>query len=280
MEFLTDKIRANIYKKCVNRDNLETFFDGNQGDFNFEMLLIDYYNILMFKRTTNDITQYEINNLELINKYTVKELKGLICDFQFVKSLLTAGISFYELARLDRQQIVRISHDWHNKNDLTSRVLYHINYMSNIPSYDLQTLIDYYVEYININGKDLITHDEGADIIIQYLSELKLSDENKYDEFLLYATSYYYRLMTFLKRDCRKDICYQDIIFLKKIEIYGVKSLLRCIKKDEELLSDVIKQCLYYKTLSEPVVEEADGYLDKKLSKRIKRKLNNLSGNN
>jgi len=67
---------------------------------------------------------------------------------------------------------------------------------------------------------------------------------------------------------------------LKKIEIYGVKSLLRCIKKDEELLSDVIKQCLYYKTLSEPVVEEADGYLDKKLSKRIKRKLNNLSGNN
>ena len=158
MEFLTDKIRANIYKKCVNRDNLETFFDGNQGDFNFEMLLIDYYNILMFKRTTNDITQYEINNLELINKYTVKELKGLICDFQFVKSLLTAGISFYELARLDRQQIVRISHDWHNKNDLTSRVLYHINYMSNIPSYDLQTLIDYYVEYININGKDLIIY--------------------------------------------------------------------------------------------------------------------------
>ena len=279
MEFITDKIRMNIYNRIINRDNMSSFFYGDEIDYNFEVLLIDYYNVLKFKEEVGDITPHDLNDLNLINKYTVQELKILINDLTFIKKLLSSTMSFHELARLDKQQIVKIAYNSKNKNDLTSRALFNINYMSNLPSYDLHQLIDYYIEYIRINGKDVDNHEEGCNIIMGYLSELKLSDENKYDEILLYAMSYYYKLITYLKRDCKKDIYRQNLIFAKKIELYDVKMLLKCIKKDNDLLYEVIKQCLFYKTLSKPLTDDIDEYLDKKISKKTKRKLNHLSDN-
>ena len=58
-----------------------------------------------------------------------------------------------------------------------------------------------------------------------------------------------------------------------------MNKLIELTKYDNEFLSDIITQYLYFETISNDIVNEVEEYSNKKLSKRMKRKFASIDEN-
>lgn len=275
MELITDiirrdicvKINSNIFFSIIHQQ----LFYSEKGRLNFELLLVDYYNTLMVKKSVTDLTEKDITILNLINNKEVKDLTFLLKDFDFVKDLLSSSMGFNNLTRLNRQEIIRLASMEKEDNALTKGVLYKINCMANLPSYKPEDLLDYYKEYINTYGTDFINHDNGADMITNHILYLKEKDLEQYTNNVLTAIPSSYKLSKFTNNGGIRNK-----LFMKKLELLNIKSILEKTKKDPNFLYSIISRYLYYETLPKSLIEDVEFYLDKKLSKKMKRKLDNV----
>lgn len=274
MELITDIIRRDIYNKIHSGTFFsiihQDLFYGKNGRINFELLLVDHYNTLMIKKRMNDLSQNDIITLNLINDNEVKDLTFLLEDFYFVKELLSSSMAFHTFARLNRQEIMRLASMEKEDNALTRGVLYKINSMANMPSYKPEDLLEYYKEYIAIYGEDFNNHSNGADMITNHILDLKEKDLEKYAINVLTAIPSSYKLSKFNNGGIKNKL------FMKKIELMNIKSILEKTKKDSNFLYSIISRYLYYETLPPDLIEEAEFYLNKNLSKKMKKKLDNI----
>lgn len=280
MQYITDIIRKNVYE-TINSGMIllalaSRLFAYEDGNINFEILLIDYYNSLMIKKRMNTLDDDDIKFLELVNNNKVEDLRWLTTNRHFVKNALIATINFENLALLDKQQITKVAYEEKDENDLTKRLLYIVNYIANTPSYNRTEILNYYKEYIKINGSDLITHDNGRDIIYKYIKDMRVNDYDNYKNNVLSAAKAYYKFGKYLMKEENEKLDTISKIFLKRIEYLKIDKLMQMLNYDDNFLVDVITQYLYYETLPKDLIQKIEEFSDKKLSKRMKEKFDNM----
>lgn len=283
MHFITDEIRNEICEITNNSPMLliavTKLFTHEKKNVNFELLLVDYYNTLMIKKNMHTLDEDDIKFLELINNNKVNDLRWLNANLDFVKNALTATVNFQSLATLDKHQIIRVAYYEKEDNDLTKRSLYRLNYIASNLSHNTQDLVNYYKEYIDINGDGLINHDSARDIILNYLQEMRDNDFDNYKKVLLSAIPIYYKWGKFTISKHKKEVDTTSKKFIRRIEWLKLDDLLELTKLDNEFLVDIITQYLYFENLPKDITNEAEEYSNKKLTKRMKRKLENMKEN-
>lgn len=283
MQWITDITRKNICDVINNSPMLlisaMKIFSSGDKNINFEILLIDYYNTLMVRKNMQTLDADDLKLLELINNNKVEDLKFLINNLNFIRNSFIATVNFETLAMLDKHQITRISYQEKEDNDLTNRPLYKLNFLANNLSYDEYELIKYYKEYIGINGDNLINHDSARDIIFNHLQEIKENDFENYKLIVTSALAAYYKFGQYILSKNRKEIDTTDKIFLRRIRVLKLEDLLTLTKYDNEFLNHIITQYLYFETLPKDVIDEAEACCSKKLSKKMKRKIENMTKN-
>lgn len=283
MEFITEIIRKNIFKIITDNNMLilssSKIFCKENKDINFEILLIDYYNTLMIKKSMGTLDHDDIKFLELINNNKVEDLKWLMTNFNFVRNAFIATVNFETLATLDKQNITQRAYEQKDNNDLTNRILYKVNLIANSPSHKVEDLLNYYKEYININGNELINHDTARDIIFGYLQDMKQTDFESYKANIFAAIPVFYRWGKYTISRYKKEVDIRSKIFMKRIEWLKLDDLLKLTKLDNDFLSDIITQYLYFETLSKEFICEIEEYSNKILSKKMKRKFENMEKN-
>lgn len=284
MEFITQKIRSDICRTITNNQMMilssQEIFSKDNRDINFELLLIDYYNTIMIKKSMGTLDNDDIKFLELINNNKVEELKWLITNFNFIKNSFIATVNFETLASLDKQHITQRAYEQKENNDLTNRLLYKINFIANNPSYKVEDLLKYYKEYIDINGDNIISHETGRDIILGYLKTMKETDLKCYEANVLAAISAFYKWGKYLTKERKQKLDITSKIFLKRIEWLKIDTLLELTKVDENFLEDIITQYLYFETITDNTDTKMDEFIDKSLSKRMKNKLREMKEKN
>lgn len=280
MHIITDAMRKEMCKIINNSSMLliaaTKFFAGKYKKLNLELLLIDYYNSLMVKKNMHTLDNNDIRFLDLINNNKVDDLMFLTVNINFISEAFAAMVNFESLSTLDKHQIVRIADYEKEENDLTSRPLYKLNFIANGLSHNVEDLVKYYNEYIEINGNDLINHDGARDIILNWLKEIRECDFENYRKAMLNAIPVYYKWGKYIISKAKKDVDVISKIFVKRIEWLKFQELLELTKYDNEFLSDIITQYLYFETLPQDIVNNVEEYCDKKLTKRMKRKIENM----
>ena len=283
MQWITDITRKNICDIINNSPMLlisaMKLFSSDDKNINFEILLIDYYNTLMVRKNMKNLDQDDLKLLELINNSKVDDLKYLRNNLNFIRNSFIATVNFETLAMLDKHQITRISYQEKEDNDLTNRPLYKLNVLANNLSSNEYELIKYYKEYIGINGDNLINHDSARDMILNYLQEIREQDFENYKSIVLSALATYYKFGQYILSKNRRELDTTDKIFLRRIKVLKLEDLLMRTKYDHEFLNNVITQYLYCETLPRDIIDEAEEYCNKKLSKKMKRKIGDMNKN-
>lgn len=283
MKFITDVTRDNICK-VINSSSILLFaasriFTGENKNINFEILLMDYYNTLMVKKNMHTLDEDDIKFIELINDSKVDDLKYLMNSLNFVRNAFIATVNFKSLTTLDRYQITNIAYQETEDNDLTKRPLYKLNLIASELSNDVEDLLNYYKEYIILNGGALINHDTARDIIFNHLRNVRQYDFQNYKRMLYNAIPVYYKWGKYTISKYKGEVDRTSKNFLRRIEWLKMDKLIDITKYDNGFLLDVITQYLYFETVSNDIVDEVEEYSDKKLSKKMKRKFEEIDEN-
>lgn len=285
MQFITDLTRKNICEIINNNPSLILaatkleLFSCENKNINFEILLLDYYNTLMIKKNMCTLDNDDTKFLRLVNDSKVDDLRSLSFNLNFIKNAFISTVNFNSLPTLDKHQITQIAYQEKEDNDLTKRPLYKMNYIASNLSHNVQDLVNYYKEYIDINGDNLINHDSARDIIFNCLQEMLENDLESYKKVLARAIPIYYKWGKYTLSKYKKEVDITSKIFLKKIEWMKYENLLELTKYDNEFLLHIITQYLYFVSLDNDITSEVEEYSDKKLSKKMKTKLENIEEN-
>lgn len=296
MYFITDKIRNDICDS-FNNNTYIPFLDLSVVSFPkdkviFEMMLVDYYNVLLIKKKEVGLERGEIQILHLINSNPVDRLINLMDDSEFIVSALSGLMAFNKLSKLDRHDIIKRIESLKEDNDLTKRPLYKINTMSNMPSYEIKDLLCYYKNYIEVNGKTSENHWMSVETIIQYIEDMKENYKDKYEKCIIDAliTYYknekylslanafatYYEDQKYLRHMKDKQKIWERFIFLKGIEWLSKKQLLKAIDNNSNFMMEIISKYFYYESFSDSIKELVNKDADKSLSKKMQKKLAKL----
>lgn len=293
MYFITDKIRNDICDS-FNNNTYIPFLNLSVVSFPkdkviFEMMLVDYYNVLLIKKKEVGLEPGEIQILHLINSNPVDRLINLMDDSGFMESALSCLMAFNKLSKLDRHDVIKRIESLKEDNDLTKRPLYKINIMSNMPSYEIKDLLCYYKDYMEVNGESSKNHWMSVGTIVQYIEDMKENYNDKYKKCILEAivTYYknekylslanafatYYEDQKYLRHMKDKQKIWERFIFLKGIEWLSKKQLLKAIDNNSNFMMEIISKYFYYESFSdsikELVNEDADKYLSKKMQKKL-----------
>ncbi len=282
MKFITDVTRDDICK-VINSSSVlliaaSRIFTNNKR-INFETLLIDYYNTLMVKKNMGTLDKDDIKFIELVNSSKVEDLYYLVENPNFLRNAFISTVNFKSLTTLDRHQITNIAYQESVENDLTKRPLYKLNLIANGLSNKVDDLLNYYKEYIILNGNGLINHDAARDIIFNHLRDIRQYDLDNYKQVLYNAIPVYYKWGKYTISKHKKEVDITSKIFLKRIEWLKFNDLIELTKYDNEFLLDIITQYLYFEMLPNDIVDEVGEYSDKKLSKKMKKKFDNMDQN-
>lgn len=282
MKFITDVTRDNICK-AINSSSIlliaASRIFANNKKITFEILLMDYYNTLMIKKNMGTLDEDDIKFINLINSSKVEDLFYLSENPTFLKNAFIATVNFKSLTTLDKYQITNIAYQETDDNDLTQRPLYRLNLIASGLSNNVDDLLNYYKEYILLNGGSLINHDTARDIIFHHLQDIRQYDFNNYKNILHNAIPVYYKWGKYTVSKYKNEVDVTSRIFLKRIEWLKMNKLIELTKYDNDFLLDVITQYLYFGTISSSVVNEVEEYSNKKLSKRMKRKFESIDEN-
>lgn len=280
MYFITEQIRSEIYEIVTNSPMLtlaiNQILGSEQSKFNFELLLIDYYNTLMIRKNMDTLDADDLKFLDLVNNSKVEDLYSLKNNYNFIKNALIASVNFETLATLDKYQITLAAYKEKDDNDLTKRGLYLLNYLAANPSNNIKELLYYYKEYISINGDDSINHDSARNIIVNHLISMKQNDFENYKLNLSTAIPVFYKWGKYILSQNKKGVDLKSRMFLRRIEKLKLVDLIELTKRDGEFLSDIITQYLYFGLLPKDIMYEVEDYSQKKLSKKMKTKFDNI----
>lgn len=280
MYFITDKIRNDICDS-FNNNTYIPFLDLSVVSFPkdkviFEMMLVDYYNVLLIKKKEVGLERGEIQILHLINSNPVDRLINLMDDSEFIVSALSGLMAFNKLSKLDRHDIIKRIESLKEDNDLTKRPLYKINTMSNMPSYEIKDLLCYYKNYIEVNGESSKNHWMSVETIVQYIEDMKENYNDKYKKCILEAIVTYYKNEKCLGSVNDDQSIWQRFNFLKRIEWLSKKRLLKVIERDDKFMTEIISKYFFYESLPDTVKESAHEVINKSLSKKMQKKLAKL----
>ena len=280
MYFITDRIRGNICDSIGDSANIPFLSLGDyyllRNNLNFEMMLVDFYNILAIKKYMGEINEEESIFFLLLNSESVDKLNQMKYDPDFLECGICALTTFNDLSKLDRYEIIRMLETIRDDNDLTRRALYKINVMSNIPSYGAKDLLGYYNDYIEKNGDDLDNRNQCIEIIVEYIKDMRRNYTKEYKENIALAIVSAYKNEKYLKVTRNSKETWERFKFLKTIEWLNSERLLKLIDRDEEFMFQIISEYFYYENISENLKGSLDCHFAKTLSKKMKRKFEKI----
>ena len=273
MKFITDIIRKDICE-IINDNVFLTFaaskiFSGENKNINTELLLVDFYNHLMIKKNMNTLDSNDLKYLDLFNNKKVEELRYLIYNREFLVEAFTALVNFNSLAILDKYQINCMTFQEKDDNDLTSRMLYNLNYISSKLT-NSGELSKYYNEY---------NHNSARDIVLNCLSEIRQNDFEGYKKVITKSISTYYIWAKYIISTKSSKLDSQSKRFIRRIKWASLNTLVDLTIYDIDFLEHLITQYLYFEYLPKDITKGVDEYAEKKLSKRMKKKFENIEEN-
>ena len=112
MYFITDRIRGNICDSIGDSANIPFLSLGDyyllRNNLNFEMMLVDFYNILAIKKYMGEINEEESIFFLLLNSESVDKLNQMKYDPDFLECGICALTTFNDLSKLEQDLRQRI----------------------------------------------------------------------------------------------------------------------------------------------------------------------------
>lgn len=274
METITKEIRSKIYNQIVttryiSQEVLKKL--GNNTDVCIIVLIIDYYNGLLYKRISSKLNGYDELFLKLLENDSLDAaIEAFKVNPYYVKEALSHEFFFKDLSHLQQQDMMKFVHLSQDNNVLTRSMLYVTDMIGYMPSTNLKDITDDYKSHISMYGNDMYARQDALDIILHNIDEFKDNDQQNYENIMLEAIPEFYKYSKSSILYNRKRL--KKILYSFLIRTLSKEDIIKYCRQNKEFEVEVIKLYLYAQSLPPEILSGIDNDCSKKLSKSINKK--------
>lgn len=264
MKLITELFREKINNQEFDKENLVYF----------KIMVMDFYKKSVFEHHANfdDIDNYLIDCL--LNKNEEYFIEFAQTNEILFNKLVNASKWFSKLSILDKQQVMGIIKFDNNFSFVVKNnpILFLESVFYN-PSFDKGSILYYYKNYIDTYGREIDKQNMALNILIEYLDEIKYTENNLYYENMLEAIKEYYQTKKFLSINNSALLFDDDIWYLKFIEENSIDAIMMFSKTDDSFMPYILGEYLYSSVTENELADDIKQFVKVNIPKSLKEKL-------
>lgn len=276
MEAITKNIRDKISKQVTTQHYLDPQILQKLDDDTDNcilVILIDYYNGLLYKEVTSELSSKDISFLRSLSSKSLDELVGLVkLDPYYIKEAIDNQLFFEDLSNLRQQDMMRFIRMSKGDNAITRSNLYRSDMVEYMPANSLKGIVNDYKNHISMYGRNMQVHADAINNILVNLDELKMLDIDNYKKIMSDVIPEFYKYNQSPSLDYKRKV--RTPLYLFLIKNLSKDNIIKLCCSDKSFEAELINLYLYVQNLSPDVLKSIDEFGAKKLSKTIKRKYN------
>ena len=275
-----DNYIKETYNNICQDVNISNYLDleqltqpGCNTDSFILVFMIDYYNSLIYKEMFAELTDKDLEFLNMADHESLDSLITLVrSDYYYIKEAIEFYLSFKNLSNLQQQDVMRFIRRSIKDNLITRTELYKKYIQKYIPSAELKEIIADYKDQIDIYGKSGYVRNDAVNNILVNFKELKTSNMKGYQEIMQEIIPEYYKYCKSPNLYYKKTI--RRLLYLFVIKNSSKDDVIKFCSNNENFEAEVLKLYLYIQSLSPDLLKLVSDSGEKRLSKTIKRKYN------